>query len=520
MLSPRTAQARHGGASRLQGRRSRKDSESLEAGSRKSPVGANLASARSARSRIEAIRERFAAHGQEHVFRHWDELDPAGRERLADQAAHLDLGRLEKALERARALGAGAADLEPLPVERLPEHGGSRAAIAVATERGGEMLAAGRVAAFVVAGGQGTRLGFAGPKGALPIGPVSQRSLFELQAQKLRGLRRRWGRPVPWYIMTSDATDGETRQLLQEREYFGLSPQDVIAFRQQTIPAFDFEGRLVLERPDRIFENPNGHGGSLTALVSSKSLDDMEDRGVDTIFYYQVDNPLVRMCDPAFLGFHDAAGAEMSCKVVRKREPEEKVGVLARADGRARVVEYTEIEPADRDAREPSGELRFWAGNIAIHALSTSFVRRVDADADRLLPYHASAKAIAHLDENGRAVHPSQPNGFKLERFVFDALPAASRTCAVEARREDEFSPVKDAEGANSPAGARAALVRLYRSWLEAVGVELPGDVDSVELDHSLVDGPEDLRDAAWRSVADLGDAIQIATGTATGVES
>ncbi len=473
-----------------------------------------LADDRSARNDIDAIRERFAANGQGHVFRHWTELDEAARERLALQAAQLDLERLGAAFQGARALGAAPAPrrFDPPPVERLAELGGSAAAGREAAERGEALLAAGRVAALVVAGGQGTRLGFDDPKGTLPIGPVSRRSLFELQAQKLRGLERRYGRRPPWYVMTSEATDAPTREFLRNASYFGLRAEDVVVFQQDMVPAFDFDGRLILERADRIFESPNGHGGSLTALASSKALDDMEARGIDTIFYYQVDNPLARLCDPAYLGYHDAAGAEMSCKVVRKTDPQEKVGGVARVDGRIRVVEYTELDDRRRSERDPSGELRYWAGSIAIHVLDTAFVRRVADDADRLLPYHASAKKIPTLDADGRPLSPAEPNGLKLERFVFDALPAASSVCVVEARREDEYAPVKNAHGSDTPESARKALVSLYRRWLEAAGLELPGGAMRIEVDHACIDGPRDARESGHRTLDAFGDSVRIAS--------
>jgi UDP-N-acetylglucosamine/UDP-N-acetylgalactosamine diphosphorylase len=313
--------------------------------------------------------------------------------------------------------------------------------------------------------------------------------------------------------MTSEATDAPTRSFFAEADHFGLPADDVFFFRQEMVPSADFEGRLILAQPDRIFENPNGHGGTLTALLSSGALDDMERRGVDTIFYYQVDNPLIRMGDPVYLGFHDAAGADMSCKVVRKRDAMEKVGVVARVNGRLGLIEYTELDDERRHQRDASGEFVYWAGNIAIHVFATSFVRRVAADADQLLPFHASDKKIPTLDADGRPVAPSEPNGRKLERFVFDALPAAERVCVVEARRAEEFSPVKNADGGSSPATARSDLMAQYRSWLEAAGIQGVPPGDAIEIDHSRIDGPEDARALGIRTVAEGSDVILTAPG-------
>jgi UDP-N-acetylglucosamine/UDP-N-acetylgalactosamine diphosphorylase len=459
------------------------------------------------------LREHFEEHGQAHVFAFWDQLAEPAREALLRQIATMDLPVLLAAYAAGRDHPEREAPkLEPLEVERLPDQGGDPGAWEAAAAAGEALLREGRVAALVVAGGQATRLGYDAPKGLFPLGPVTGRSLFEIQAQKLRRLRDRCGRPVPWYVMTSPATDAATREFFAGAGCFGLPEEDVFFFSQGTVPSFDFEGRLILAAPDRVFENPNGHGGSLTALLDSGALDDMERRGIDTLFYYQVDNPLVRMADPAFLGFHTTRRAEVSCKVIRKRDPEEKVGVLARADGRPAVVEYTEIDDEHRYATDPkNGELLFWAGNTAIHVFALPFVRRVASEADRLLPYHASAKKIPGIDAEGCPTEPSEPNGYKFERFVFDALPAAERVCVVEADRSLEYSPVKNAEGSDSPATARRDLIALYRRWIEAAGLEAPDG--PIEIDHARIDGPEDLAELASGGLAGAGDAIVTAPG-------
>ncbi len=472
-----------------------------------------MGSARPEKQSYRTLREHFAEHGQSHVFGFWDDLSEPQRKALLRQAAALDLPTLLEAYAVCRQLpDRQPPKLESLDVEALPEHGGDARARAVAAERGEALLREGRVAVLVVAGGQATRLGYDAPKGLFPLGPVTDRSLFELQAQKLRRLRARCGRPIPWYLMTSPATDATTRDFFARGRSFGLPAEDVVFFSQGTVPSFDFGGRLILAAPDRIFENPDGHGGSLTALRESGALDDMERRGIDTLFYYQVDNPLVRMADPVLLGFHAGAAAEVSCKVVRKRNPEEKVGVLARANGRPAVVEYTEIDDEHRYATDPkSGQLLFWAGNTAIHVFALPFVRRVAAEADRLLPYHASAKTIPGIDAAGRPLDPSEPNGYKFERFVFDALPAAARVSVVEADRRLEYSPVKNAEGIDSPATARRDLMALYRRWIEAAGLAVPAG--RVEIDHSRVDGPEDLIALASADPAAADAAILTAPG-------
>jgi UDP-N-acetylglucosamine/UDP-N-acetylgalactosamine diphosphorylase len=398
-----------------------------------------VASNRPERSEFAELKARFEERGQAHVFRFWDDLDESERERLRAQAESIDLdGAVQGYHDCMARTGEPAPRLEPIDVVALPNRGGDPQAFKEAAARGEALLADGRVGVMVVAGGQASRLGFPGPKGSFPIGPITDRSLFAIQAQKLRRMRQRFDRPIPWYVMTSPATDSATRAFFRVNDEFGLPPSDIFFFRQSMVPSFDFEGRMMLERRDHICENPDGHGGSLTALERSGALDDMARRGIDTLFYYQVDNPLVRIADPTFLGFHAAQGAEISCKVVRKEDPEEKVGVVARLDGRAGVVEYTEIDEHSRNLRNDRGDLVYAAGNVATHVFDTGFIRRVARSAATLLPFHASAKKIPTVDAEGRTIAPDQPNGHKLERFVFDALGASEHVLVLEASRERE----------------------------------------------------------------------------------
>ncbi|MFL2936965.1 MAG: UTP--glucose-1-phosphate uridylyltransferase [Myxococcota bacterium] len=473
---------------------------------------------RSKRPDAEEIRRVFADLNQEHVFRFWDRLNAEEKDRLLGQSARIAQSLPGLVLDRQKALegleGHSEQALEPCPAISLPQYGGDAAAFEQAHIRGLEILQSGRVACLVVAGGQGSRLGFEGPKGAFPLGPVTQRSLFSIQAQKLRALERRIGHPVDWFVMTSPATDEATRALFEHENHFGLSPDRIFIFSQKTIPAWTFDGQLILEAPDRVFESPGGHGDTFTALADSGALDRMEERGLDRVFYYQVDNPLVQMADPTFLGFHESVGAEMSCKVIRKTDPMEKVGVMATRESRPEVVEYTELADEQRHARDENGDLVYWAGNIGIHMFNLPFLRRVAHDNKQLLPYHASPKKIPSLDENGETVDVQEPNGHKLERFVFDALPAAQSVCVLEVSAEREFSPVKNASGPDSPDSARAALTALYAQWLEESHLPLPEGIQAIEIDHSIADSSADLAELGLEDWQQAGEAIRIATGT------
>lgn len=423
-------------------------------------------------TREERARERLEAAGQGHVLAFFDELDDRAKERLLAEVEALDLelvGRLQAELARPSA-EARASAFEPpetFPLERDAER---RREAREAVQQGARLLSEGLVGFVLVAGGQGSRLGFEGPKGAFPVGPVSGCSLYEWHARRLAAASRRHGTPVAWYVMTSATNDAETRAFFREHRFFGLPEEDVHFFRQAMLPALDSEGRILLSAKDALFLAPNGHGGSLEGLARSGALADAARRGIEYLSYFQVDNPLARPADPLFLGLHALEGAAMSSKVVAKRDAHEKVGVLGRVDGRLGCIEYSDLPEGLRQARDDRGGLLFRAGNIAVHVLERRFVEELTREGLDL-PWHLARKRMEVLDASGRLV---QDDGVKFETFVFDALARAERSVTLEVERRLEFSPVKNAEGEDSPLACRRDLTRLFAEWVEAAGRALP----------------------------------------------
>jgi UDP-N-acetylglucosamine/UDP-N-acetylgalactosamine diphosphorylase len=339
-------------------------------------------------------------------------------------------------------------------------------------EKGEDALRRGEVAVVTVAGGLGTRLAAGQVKGKVAVGPVSGKSLFQLQAETLLALSRRFRCRLPWYIMTSTANDQPTKLFFAENRSFGLPAEGVRFFCQGEMPAVDTEGRLLLDAPDHIAESPDGHGGCLYALARSGALEELDGLGVEHLFYYQVDNPLVRIADPLFLGLHVDRRAEASSKALAKRDAAERVGhFLLDGEGRLRVIEYSDMPTDLQQARADDGQLRFRFGSIAIHVFSRRFFADLVSRGVRL-PFHQARKSVSFLDDAGALVTPSAPNASKFEQFIFDVLPLAERTLVVETTRE-EFCPVKEPKGPDSPSAARAALTRRYARWLEAAGVPL-----------------------------------------------
>ncbi len=436
---------------------------------------------------MTSLDERLRAAGQGHLAEALARLEGEPRDRLRTQLEGLDLdliGRLVGELVAADAPGPVGAIEPPAPDDLIPipRTDAERERERRAREVGEEMLRGGRVAAALLAGGQGTRLGFDGPKGDYPFAPLSGRTLFAHHAAKIAALRARYG-PLPWYVLTSPQNDAATRASFQRAGNFGLAPGSVRFVVQGTLPAVDrHSGAILLEGPDRVALSPDGHGGLLSALRTSGALDEMAHEGVETIFTFQVDNPLLRVCRPELLGHHRRAVADMSSVVVRKRGPEEKMGVIARVDGKTAVVEYSDLPDELAEARDENGELVYWAGSIAVHCIEVAFASALTEGGLRL-PYHRAVKRVPYLDAGGQPVDPQEPNAIKFETFLFDALPAASRSVTVEAAREDEFSPIKNADGPDSPATARRDLNALYARWLEAAGVAAPRDAEGRPVD-------------------------------------
>ena len=415
---------------------------------------------------------RLRAHHQIHVLFGWETFDTAQRHSLIDQLSPIDLDEIDRLFERRDEPVALPAKEKIAPVPMIPHD----ALTSADRHAGEEMLAHGQVAVLLVAGGQGTRLGFDKPKGMFPIGPVSNKSLFQIHAEKILALSRRYGKPVPFLIMTSPATHSDTLAFFEQHRYFGLPKTEVFFFQQGTMPAVDLlAGKLLMEKPGVLFTGPNGHGGTLTALADSGLLDTMKQRGIRSVFYFQVDNPLVKIADPAFLGRHVLTNSEASSKAIEKAYPKEKMGVLALVDGKCGIIEYIDMPDELLNATGSDGKLLHRAGSPAIHIFDINFLARITQGSTRL-PYHIARKKVPCIDEEGNPVVPTKENALKFELFVFDALPLAERWLVIEALRAEEFSPVKNADGVDSPATAKRDMVNLAGKWLDAAGAKVPRD--------------------------------------------
>jgi len=436
---------------------------------------------------ISDIRNMLERHRQGHLLAFWDELDRAQRQSLLSQIGELDFNLIDRwaaELTQKASTSPIPADLAPAVSYRpSPTDELQRCKYMQAIKLGDKLISSGKVAVFVVAGGQGTRLGFDGPKGDFPISPVKKKTLFRLFAETISAVSRRYKVTCPWYIMTSPINHDRTMGIFRSNDYYGLDRGDVFMFQQGVLPNFDLDGRILLAGKDGIALSPDGHGGSLRALYRSGALEDMKKRGVEYISYFQVDNPLVNILDPLFVGLHVLDGSQMSSKALVKTGPMEKVGNFCSSGGKAIVIEYSDLPDELAKRRNPDGSLLFELGSIAVHVMSVGFVEELNSRGFAL-PLHRAVKKIQYIDRQGRPVEPPEPNGIKLESFVFDALPLADKTMILQTLRSEEFGPVKNTYGADSIDTARALMAARAADWLESAGVVLPkkadGSVDAV----------------------------------------
>jgi UDP-N-acetylglucosamine/UDP-N-acetylgalactosamine diphosphorylase len=457
----------------------------------------------------EELFGRLARHGQTHLLLDWDKLDSTTRENLLKQIDLVDFDLIDSLWKSRNKTAAGTSNSLEAPQFFDPYLNPSEARSCA--EAGHQALSQGKVACVLVAGGQGTRLGATVPKGCLSVGPISGKSLYQYHSERVRALSRKYGVAIPLLVMTSPATHKATLAFFNENNGFGLGPDQLHFFQQGTMPAVDLEtGRLLLEAPGRLFASPDGHGGCLAALAGLGWLDWMAKKGIEQIFYFQVDNPLVRIADPIFLGHHLRHNADVSSRFVEKTIASEKVGVFAQTPGnhhgnapRCALVEYSDLTPEQTEAKAEDGGLLFRCGSPAIHLFSRKFLEEI-APGHARLPFHLARKKVPFVNEKGAPVLPKTENALKFEKFVFDALPLATRWTLVRSLREEEFAPLKNAMGPDSPETVRAGLFARNRAWLAAAypeestaGHSSHGDKLAqleVEISPLLATDPEDLK--------------------------
>ncbi|KAH8102405.1 nucleotide-diphospho-sugar transferase [Cristinia sonorae] len=452
----------------------------------------------------ESTLKRYEAAGQAHLLQFWPKLSSAERDSLLAQLDELDIERVNRIYHKSVGSEKEAADAHGKDViEPLPEDAADSVIGSAKHERewravGLQAIGRGEVGVLLMAGGQGTRLGSSAPKGCYDIGLPSHKSLFQYQAERIGRLqlvaaaaagKEPGSVVIPWYVMTSGPTRPETEAFFKTHRFFGLDPGNVIFFEQGTLPCLTMDGKVILETTSRVAVAPDGNGGLYAALrrplsPSDKSrtvLSDLKARNIRYVHSYCVDNCLVRIADPVFLGYCIHKQADCAAKVVPKAYPTESVGVVARRGDKFSVVEYSEITSEQAERKDPkTGELAFRAGNIANHFYTTPFLEEVESFEEELA-FHIARKKIPFVDmASGEVVKPTKPNGMKLEMFVFDVFPFTKHFAVLEVARNEEFSPLKNAPGTGSddPDTSRRDLLAQHRRFLEKAGAKVAEGVE------------------------------------------
>lgn len=453
-------------------------------------------------SRFELAKTHLSTYGQAHLLTYFAELDVPEQDYLLAQVEAQDWPALNDLIDeyvKVKPKSSIPENLEPAPwypAKPTPE---LEAKYTEAKALGERLIREGKVGCFVVAGGQGTRLGWEGPKGTYPATPIEKKPLFQVFSENIQRSAKKYKTTIPFYIMTSPINDAPTRAFFEENNYFGMNAEHVTFFQQGVVPSFSTDGKALLADKGNLATNPDGHGGSLRALHTSGALEDMSKRGIEQLSYFQVDNPLINCVDPLFIGLHALDNAQMSSKMVAKVSAKEKVGNFCQADGKITVIEYSDLPDALAEQTNADGSLRFNAGSIAIHVIATSFIEELNKGRFAL-PWHRADKKVPHIDiATGELVEPDEPNAVKLETFVFDAVPLCERSIVLETIREDEFGPIKNASGVDSAESSRELQIDRAARWLESNGVKVPrkanGSVDAViEISPLTANSPEDLK--------------------------
>lgn len=438
--------------------------------------------------KYEELFNRLTSYNQDHLLQFWDELNDEEKKELFEDISRLDLNELREFYGRAtKNLDKGQGSemkISPIPDSKSIILSEISAEVWNNYEMEGlRKISESRVAVLLMAGGQGTRLGFAYPKGMYDVGLPSGKSLFQIQAERIRTLERlaydatgKSGR-ITWYIMTSEHTMEPTISYFESKNFFGLRKEDILFFEQGCLPCFDFEGRILMDACSKIAKAPDGNGGIYRALRDSSVLKDFKKRGILYVHAHSVDNILIKVADPIFVGCCSLKNADCAVKVVEKVKPDEAVGVVCIVDDKYQVVEYSELPEKTSELKRSDGKLTFNAGNICNHMFSVDFLEKVCMSYEKQLKLHVAKKKIPYVNEVGKRVSPDKPNGIKIEKFVFDVFQFAENFLTVQVLRDEEFSALKNLNeaGKDCPDTVKADIFKLHKKYIEKAGGKVGG---------------------------------------------
>ena len=407
---------------------------------------------------VELVKKTLKKYSQEHLLNGYEKLSKQKQKELLEQIEGIDFELINSLYDNTKKeVEIQESQIEPIEyLDKSKLNGDYKEYQKI----GEDAIKAGKLAAVTMAGGQGTRLGHNGPKGTFDIGLDSHKSLFELLSDSLKEEGKKYGVIIPWFIMTSKENNKETVEFFAKNKFFGYEKdKNIFFFIQGELPMVDTEGKILIGEDGLVKEAANGHGGIYEALVKNGMTKKMRELGVEWIFIGGVDNCLVKMVDPIIMGIAIKKHVTAAGKSVVKANPQEKVGVFCKRNGKPSVVEYTEIPTEMAEATDKNGELVYGESHILCNLFNIEAVERMGS---KPLPYHTAFKKATYIDKNGNKVVPDGPNAYKFEAFLFDAFGELDDMAILRVKREEEFAPVKNATGTDSPETARELYRKFY----------------------------------------------------------
>ncbi len=411
--------------------------------------------------KVANLRKKLKDFGQEHLLLYYDKMSENQKKELLDQIENIDLDLMKELYEST----TKPLDLTNIIVEPIEHVDKSKMPFKEKMdyeEKGIEAIKNNKFAVVTMAGGQGTRLGHNGPKGTFDLGLESHKSIFEILCDTMKDAWKKYDTVVPWYIMTSRENNDATVKFFEDHNYFGYPKKSIKFFKQGELPMIDTEGKILLDENGMVKEASNGHGGTLESMDKCKIIDEMKSEGIEWVFISGVDNVLAKLVDPLLLGMSIENNVMGAVKSVEKTDPKERVGVFCRKNKKIGVVEYTEISEEMANMRDNYGSLVYGDLNAVFHLYNIKALERVS---NLKLPYHTAFKKAKYINKDGKLVIPEKPNAYKFEMFIFDSFEMLDDVLVLRVKREEEFAPVKNAEGSDSPETAR----KLYRDYFAKV---------------------------------------------------
>lgn len=408
--------------------------------------------------KLSKVKEILKKYDQEQVLDFYDTLSTEKQNQLLDEVLTLNFEQLKNLYESTKTKPSFA-NSKIEPISYIAKDQLTNSELEEYEKLGEEAIKQGKVAVVTMAGGQGTRLGHSGPKGTYDIGLASHESIFELLCDRLKEAKEKYHVAIPWYLMTSDENNQDTIAFFEKNEYFHYPKEAVHFFIQGKMPMIDMQGKILLDEDGMIKLAPDGHGGVFESMVNNGVIYQMKQQGIERVLITGVDNILAKLVDPVFLGLQIKQNAIAASKSVVKAYAEEKVGVFCKKDGKPSVIEYTEVPKELAEATNETGEFVLGDSNILNHQFHIDLLEKIST---QKLPYHIAFKKAKYKNKEGKIVEPTEPNAYKFETFLFDIFSFVPEMLVFRVKREEEFAPIKNATGKDSPETARELYKKYY----------------------------------------------------------